>query len=354
MSNSPLARFARVFFKRFGATLRESIFDKVIVAATIVYFLVLGIATKHWEFITPIVWGVCAIIVYHAIDAARAVNREIKAESTSESLGKELPVYGPDGKFVRVDVADIPPRFFRAQLFGFALLISGLCCFASWSAFKFSRRSSEEAPSPPPTPPVSVSLQMNCEWNHLPIHIPEASTIHVLRVHPGLLKLNPNFDMGLFEDISSTYDKATDWPFKDDGKWMGIAEQRSLMVKGIMPLDFVDNCKLQSYTTGTLDEIAPTLLVDTPDKKRHVFPVPFDPLTTGTSFTFYIVNMCSRGTLPVLVQWDDYARVRVLGESKVRTVRLNFQKRRWPPNGLMFGAASSFIWNQNNTCEWNN
>jgi hypothetical protein len=212
------------------------------------------------------------------------------------------------------------------------------------------------APSAPqPTsPPIPISFRLGCEWGHIPIHIPAASTIHVIRVHPGVLLGNPNIlDLGVFQDISSGATEAFDWPSKNDGRWMTFVEKKKMIEdKRGIPLSSTFKCELSSYGAVTLDEIVLTLLVDTPDGKRHSYPVAFDPLMSGHPFPFYVVSACSSGVIPTMIQWDDSANVRVLGEQKTRQVPLRYEKRNWPSQLLGFGG-SGFVWNGLYDCQWN-
>ena len=207
---------------------------------------------------------------------------------------------------------------------------------------------------PPLAAPAPITFRLGCEWDSIPIHIPAAATIHVIRVHPGRLAGNPNIlDLGVFQDISSSTKEALDWPSKSDGRWMTLAEkQKSVAIKKILLSPLAFNCALTSYGAATLDEIVLSLLVDTPDGKRHSYPVAFDPLMAGHSFSFYVVNGCSSGVIPTMIQWDDFATVRVLGEQKVRRVPLRYEKRDWPSQLLSPLGGSSFIWNGLDDCDW--
>lgn len=212
-------------------------------------------------------------------------------------------------------------------------------------------------PEPPAAMPVPalvpISFRLGCEWDHIPIQIPAASTIHVIRVHPGLLRANPNIlDLGVFQDISSTPTAALDWPSERDGRWMTRTEIQKLIAdKKGFPTPLAFRCTLSSYGAVTLDEIVVPLLVDTPDGKRHSYPIAFDPLMSGHTFSFYVVSACSSGVTPTLVQWDDYATVRVLGEQKTRRVALRYEKRNWPSQLLSF-QGSNFVWNGLENCQW--
>jgi len=92
------------------------------------------------------------------------------------------------------------------------------------------------------------------------------------------------------------------------------------------------------------------LMVDTSDRKRHVYPVAFDPLVSGKHIEFYIVNVCSSGIVPTMAQWTDTAEVRVIGAADKQRVPLKFEKRNWP-SSLMILGASSFLWNGVGSCQ---
>jgi hypothetical protein len=217
--------------------------------------------------------------------------------------------------------------------------------------------------APPSTPPaIPISFRLGCEIDHIPIHIPAASTIHVLRLHPAVLYGNPRIpDLGVFENISPPSEKPMDWPTKMNGRWMTNKEWSS----GSPSTPFASNCTLTSYSPQvTLDEIIAYLVVDIPDTtkpkstplavKRLSFPIAFDPLTFGHPFKFYVVNTCSSGVIPVFVQWGDSATIRVLGEPGPRTVPLRYERLNFPSQLLMGSSMgkSEFIWNDLHDCQW--
>jgi hypothetical protein len=118
----------------------------------------------------------------------------------------------------------------------------------------------------------------------------------------------------------------------------------------LSPIAF--NCTLTSYGAVTLDGIVAPLLVDTPDGKRHSYPIAFNPLVAGHPFSFYVVSGCSSGVIPTMIQWDDFATVRVLGEQGDRRVPLRYEKKNWPSQLLVPIGGSSFVWNGLDNCQW--
>ena len=200
--------------------------------------------------------------------------------------------------------------------------------------------------APPAPPPVSIYL--GCEWDHIPIRIPAASTIHVIRMHPGVLVSG----YGAFENVSSPYDKAISWPSDRDGRWMTKKEAQAVISRGHIPTPYAFNCTIKNFSSVTLEMIELVLIVQTEINKSHAVPIYFNPLTANDSFTFYLVNICSSGEVPIDAQWSPQARLRVLGETKPRVVAINFEKTNFPNELMMFGGASAFLWNGMSNCQW--
>jgi hypothetical protein len=238
---------------------------------------------------------------------------------------------------------------------GFVIVALLATLIIGYGAYRYYNNTSTKAESPPPVSPLSsVSLHLGCEWDHIPIHIPTASTIHVMRLHPANLYGNPLIpDVGVFEDISSTSSKMLDWPSKAEGRWMTLPEMKKVMAEGKpLPSPYAFNCTLTSYGPGTLEDIVAELILDTSDGKRLRYPVAFDPLSSGQSFSFYIVNVCSSGVTLKMVQWSESATVRVLGEKDKRSVVLRFQKRNWPTLLVPIFGPSMWLWNGTQSCKW--
>jgi hypothetical protein len=221
-----------------------------------------------------------------------------------------------------------------------------------------------EVPQPTPTV-IPISFRMGCEIDHIPIHIPAASTVSVLRLHPAILYGNPRFqDLGVFQRVSTPSEKALDWPTKSEGRWMTKEENMKSWSSGITATPYASRCTLTSYSPQiTIDDIVAYLLIDLPDTtkpkssppavKRLSFPIAFDPLMSGHSFQFYIVNTCSSGVIPELVQWSNQATIRVAGEPTPRNVPLRYERLSFPSQLLMGSmGATSWIWNDLHECHW--
>jgi hypothetical protein len=127
------SRFARRFFVGFWSTMRESRFDKLVAGCTVAYLVVHGVIRERWEFVTPIVWAVCLIVVVHAFGAAHAVSKEISKEIEQSPVERETPIFSPTGKKATV-ISESPAHGnYRLKLYGFAVLITLPClCMAIW------------------------------------------------------------------------------------------------------------------------------------------------------------------------------------------------------------------------------
>jgi hypothetical protein len=212
-------------------------------------------------------------------------------------------------------------------------------------------RPNEKSISPALAP--LTALYIGCEWDHIPIKIPAGSMINVMWLDPPLLRGNPHIPfVGPFEVVRNRDSKALEWPNKESGRWMTRAEVPKVIANtNSMPNPYAFRCTLNNYAI-TLDEITAQLIIDTSDRKRHTYNVPFNPLVLGRPFEFYMVNKCSSGGVPVVVQWGDAATVRILGEGILRKIPLQFERKSWPSNLAIIGA-SWFIWNdRKDGCTW--
>ena len=229
---------------------------------------------------------------------------------------------------------------------GSAMVILLAILLDSWAP-----KPKELSPAKEVIPPLEqIAVYMECQWSHYPVTIPPTSTVHVLRLHPDFLKGNPSFRAeGIFHDFTAG-DKALTWPSVSDGKWPSKAEAFEAMKKGIMQSPFLFKCDLKSFGKTTIEEVSIPMWVRPMEKdaKGRVYQIPFDPLTTGMDFPFYVVNYCSS---QIYVTWPDTLRVHVLGEPDNRVVPLKMIKRDWPGD-LMIFMPSAFKWSGIQNCDW--
>lgn len=212
----------------------------------------------------------------------------------------------------------------------------------------------KSAPSGTPPPAVLTALYIGCGFDHIPITIQPGGVAHIMWLDPAMLQGNPNIPYaGPFDDIPVPFTgKSLTWPSNLQGEWLTRERSESLIKSsGQLPTPMAFRCQLSNYAV-TLDQITLPLLVDTSDGARHEYQVPFNPSVVGQPFVFYMVNRCTFGSVPTMVQWEEYATVRVLGEEGPRRIPLQFDRKSWPSNLAIYGA-SSFVWNdRKDGCNW--
>jgi len=201
--------------------------------------------------------------------------------------------------------------------------------------------------APDKTPPT---IYLGCETVGLPIHIPPASTIHVIRLWPSqlsALQRNPNIPGGgALDSVDSPGGQALDWPSDGpDGRWITMPErQKALAERKQAPTPVAAKCSITSYGTDTLEGTVISMVVMTSDDKEHPYPVRFDPLVQQQPFTFYIVDVCSAGVFPRAITWGAVATTHVLGQQETQHVPLKFLSRGFPSSLSPFLGPSSFLW----------
>jgi uncharacterized integral membrane protein len=201
----------------------------------------------------------------------------------------------------------------------------------------------QESPLPP------ISIYIGCAIDGIiPIHIPRNSSVHVIELHPAFLQWARVIDTGVLQDIASTSDKPRDWPSKAEGRWMTPNEWK----KSLSSPPLVFKCTISSNANSFIEDLSATLLVEVEAKHFYSYPVRFDPLPTGSSFTFYVVNACSSGIIPVDAQWDQWATFHVPGEKEMRRVPLQYIRRPSPSSLMPIFGASEFLWNNLSACVW--
>lgn len=213
---------------------------------------------------------------------------------------------------------------------------------------------STDVPMNTTAPTANVSVHMGCEPDHLPIHIYPATTVHIIRMLPSILRSSNSTlpGLGVFEEIDSNSDKGIDWPPESEAKLRTWDEMhKSAIETQTTVTPYTSRCTLTSYSNATLESISTNLVIDTSDNQRHSYPVKFEPLVTGSGFTFYLVNVCSSGVVPLLVQWQDWAVVRVLGEPNQRMVPLEFKKNAFPSSMSVPFGASWYKWSGVPACK---
>jgi hypothetical protein len=211
---------------------------------------------------------------------------------------------------------------------------------------------------PPSLPIEQEAIYLECYPDSLPIHIPPSSTIHVIQLHPGLLKANPTFPtMGVIHDVSASSQKEREWPSTSEGKWATKKEFEQDVKKQKFPQSSPFIYKCSASSSRSVDDASIQMTVSTveigqksgpPQSNFHTYRIAIDPLTPGMSFSFYIVDVCPDS---LFVTWSETASVHVLDETSNRQVALKIIKREWPGSVMMF-FPPGFHWNGIQACDW--
>lgn len=199
----------------------------------------------------------------------------------------------------------------------------------------------------PPKPVLnSVALFVNCNLAEFPTTIPPGSVIHVLRVHPEILKHN----RGLL-DVGAPLDKERVWPSDEEAPPLPRSKNEApgflgmeCIVRKYGIAQAVDNIVIQLDFGGGIPYGTPYRLVLDPLESQGEFG----------DFTFYMINCLYPDLKPgevllggipvVLANLPEKATLHVLGETFTRQVPLkvafrdNLQRvifldgtrRRWP------------------------
>jgi hypothetical protein len=345
-----IARFTDAFITGLFETLKDKLIDiGLLVAATLFWWATGHLSAHLWQDIPPLVWGICLVVSYHTVKASVLLWNDLPEHQAESGLTPIIiSEYGTPLRFPLTERAR-PAYRAKIALATFIMLVT--CAGLSYLTWMVICIREQSAAVNAPTP-VPVSVTLGCGLEHIPIHVPSRSTVHVMRLNPAILYGIAKFpSIGAFEPISAG-DSAMDWPSKREGRWMTREEfDKTFAGQSSLPTPWTFDCTLTNLSSVTLEDITATLIVDTADRKRHIYPIRFDPLMSGRSFSFYVVNVCSYGVTPTSVQWGNRASAVVLGEKKTRDFKLRFEERTFPSQ-LMVPGGSAFLWNGIQPCVW--
>jgi hypothetical protein len=206
----------------------EKAMELLLVIGAIVYSVVrFGLSWKVWqehlwEIIAPLVWAISVVIIYHSIRSALDTVARIQAETSAAATDQEGHIERPTGgKFHIPKPAIPPPRYFRLKIWSGASVLIAMACFCSSVVWIIARIAAPITVTTRTQARAAISIYLGCDWDHIPIHIPASSTIHVIRLNPGILSGNPRIrSLGVFENVSSRADASLDFPSKSEGRWM--------------------------------------------------------------------------------------------------------------------------------------
>jgi len=187
------------------------------------------------------------------------------------------------------------------------------------------------APKLKPGQLSAVALYVDCDFQGFPIRIPPSTTIHVLMVHPRILKRNDEL-----WDVTSPDDKARIWPSEQEAiaRPLNVGERLYKAFSGM-------KCTVKKYGDPTVDNIVIPISLNYYRSRPYNLVV--DPLTSNgnfSEFVFYLVNAC--GYTAAVGQISTTASVHVLGERDRRIVSITFPARKLYLN--LFLPGSQYSW----------
>ena len=327
MAPSLIAQFVDAFIAGFFKTMKEKLIDGGLLVGALLYWFFSGKLSAHfWESVTPWVWVICIIIVWHTFEAARLLSRQIATGMRCET-GASV-ILSQYGKPVELQKTEVPK--YKARIIGVVTLITLICAICSYSVWRVAYRQDEQT-----TPRVTLTpteLYMDCHMIALPISIAAGATVHV----KVLNKKQYGNTQWAMDDIRN--DGITERPWPD-----------AKLVKSVKfnPGVFGYKCDVTNHAQGNLIDIAIQLSTNFDNEKPPlVYTAIISPLDAGNVFSFYIINECP---VDVSVIAPEAAKVQVFGEDKRRTVPLHWPHRN-PIEQIMMLMPSKVRWT-GNACE---
>jgi hypothetical protein len=185
-----------------------------------------------------------------------------------------------------------------------------------------------------------TAVELECEWDHLPIQIPVNEFAHVLLLNKKMRKSG----MG-FYDLPG-YSKNYSWPAKNQ---LNSPHPKKVLRN---PGETIYRCNVSNQGNTKLFDVALTFrlqyMVPTPgnpgnqhgDSQEYPYEIVANPLPPGIPFTFYVVNECPANV--ILFQPSQYTAL-ILGESQRRQFQLLIPHRN-PIEPFMMLFGSSVDW----------
>ena len=189
-----------------------------------------------------------------------------------------------------------------------------------------------------------TAVELECEWDHLPIQIPANEFALVLLLNKKMRKSG----MG-FYDLPGGYSKNYSWPTKNQ---LNLPHPKKAL--GNMG-ETIYRCKVSNQGNTKLFDVALTFrlqyMVPTPsspanpgnqhgDNQEYPYEIVANPLPPGIPFTFYVVNECPANV--IVFQPSQYTTL-ILGESQRRQFPLLIPHRN-PLEFFMMLFGSSVDW----------
>jgi hypothetical protein len=178
---------------------------------------------------------------------------------------------------------------------------------------------------------AKTAVELECRQDRLPIRVAPNDVAHVM-----LVNRRARTGGGLFDVMSGTT-KNYSWPPKAQ-----LSKRKGATFN---PGEFIYRCEVSNQGNTKLLDVALTFNLNywTPppsDKQVYPYQVVVNPLTAGTTFTFFVVNECPVGADAIAL---GVFSTRILGENTRRNFELLMPHRN-PVEPIMMLWPSSVSW----------
>src|ERR1700733_4181964 len=112
MPSSIPVRFAELFFKKFWPSMKEKFIHAIVMFGALVFSYRRGKAAEQvWEIVAPVIWTLCALLIWHAIATWIRLARELARENSAPLVERETELFLGSGKRATVLVRPQITRF---------------------------------------------------------------------------------------------------------------------------------------------------------------------------------------------------------------------------------------------------
>jgi hypothetical protein len=341
MEVSFIARFVDAFIGGFFRSMKEKLIDGGLLLGTLLYWLFSGKLSAHlWESITPWIWVLCAIVVWHTIRAAHLLSTEITDEQLQSHHRRASIVLSQYGKPFELPKTEIWQ--YQAKIIGVVVLVLAVCAVCSYAVWRGAYHRDSEATQTTREqpaviqPPLAIFAQ--CDMSGLPVTIPPHERLRVVPLNPKRMKTT---NWGSY-DIPNDTDKPQQWPDKRK-----LEESKKKHNFGV----FDYRCGISNHGQVNVLDVAMPMRFWFGNKGGEENAVKFtpiiSPLDAGHSAALYFVNDCPINVSGIL---PDQASLLVVGEMKRRSTKLNLPNRN-PIDPIMMWFPTKVRWIGGEPCE---
>jgi len=188
-------------------------------------------------------------------------------------------------------------------------------------------------------PPSQVALFVDCDFIGFPVHIPQGTTAHILRIHPDIAKQAAKVDVVPVFDVVAPLGKERVWPSDEEAAPL---PEHVLTGPPVLTSNAM-KCTVRKYGNATVDNVVIPLRFEADDYNLLIDPL--ESSGTFDRFSFYLLNACytklnagvvDTGASPIIGQFPKTATLHILGELGRKDVPLTVAYRANAPYNFIF------------------